>query len=147
MRSRRLAVFLAGSAAIAAVGVLLSAAAAGGPKPLKVSCDQMYVEIDKTATRLAGEYDAKGASIDLIGSAQRCYKEGKRTRRGKGYMVDTPPIPGEAEPGVSDYYYSWVQVVTRTKNGKLRSVISGLECDRTKYEDGGYVPAGSCPLR
>ena len=112
-----------------------------------MSCEQLYVEIDKTAERLGAEYDAKGASIDLIGSAQRCYKEGKRTRRGKGYMVDTPPIPGETDEGVSDYYYSWVQIVTRTKKGKLRSVISGLKCDRTKYEGGGYVPAGSCPLR
>ena len=32
--------------------------------------------------------------------------------------------------------------------GKATTVklISGLKCDRTKYEDGGYVPAGSCPL-
>ena len=147
MRRGRLAALLVASTAVAAGALLGPSASAGGGKTLKVSCEQLYVEIDKTAERLAAEYDAKGASIDLIGSAQRCYKEGKRTRRGKGYMVDTPPIPGETDEGVSDYYYSWVQIVTRTKKGKLRSVISGLKCDRTKYEGGGYVPAGSCPLR
>ncbi len=129
----------------AQIGATAAAPGARAAAKLKVTCEQLYDQIDKTATRLAAEYDAKGSSIDLIGSAQRCYKEGKRTRRGKGYMIDTPPIPGEADPAVSDYYYSWVQTVTRTKKGKLRSAVSDFKCARTVVDDSGnYQPGGSC---
>ena len=149
MSRKGCAALLASVAVIAlCVGQLGASAAspsAGAAAKLKVTCEQLYDQIDKTAVRLAAQFDAKGSSIDLIGSAQRCYKEGKRTRRGKGYMIDTPPIPGEADPAVSDYYYSWVQVVTRTKKGKLRSAISDFKCARTIVDNSGnYQPGGSC---
>ena len=107
---------------------------------LKVSCEQLYEEIDKTAARLVEEYNAKGSSIDFYGSFQRCYKEGKRTRRGGGYMVDDYPIPGEPNQEVTDYYYRWVQVVTRTKKGKLRSTISDFRCAKNTVDG----PGGPC---
>ena len=149
MSRKGCAALLAGTVAMVFFGVQLGASGAAprgsASAKLKVTCEQLYDQIDKTATRLAAEYDAKGSSIDLIGSAQRCYKEGKRTRRGKGYMIDTPPIPGEADPAVSDYYYSWVQTVTRTRKGKLRSAVSDFKCARTVVDDSGnYQPGGSC---
>lgn len=143
MGNRRLAAFLASILAIAVGGVLLVSSVAAGGGKLKLSCDELHAEIDKTASRLAQEYDAKGSSIDFFGSFQRCYKQGKRTRQGKGYMVDDAPIPGEPDPQVTDYYYQWVQVVTRTKKGKLRSTISDIRCTKSTF-DGSYQPAGSC---
>ena len=136
-------------AAAACFSLLLGLAApsgAGAPQgaqaaaKLKVSCEQLYEEIDKTVARLVKEYNAKGSSIDFYGSFQRCYKEGKRTRRGGGYMVDDYPIPGEPNTEVTDYYYRWVQVVTRTKKGKLRSTISDFRCAKSTVDG----PGGPC---
>ena len=148
MSRKGCAALIAGIAGLAFCGIQLSVSAspsAQAAAKLKVTCDQMTAEIDKTASRLAQEYNAKGSSIDFSGSFQRCAKQGKRTRQGKGYMVDDYPIPGEPDPTVSDYYYQWTQVVTRTKKGKLRSTVSDLKCDKSIATGGGnYAPGGPC---
>jgi hypothetical protein len=131
--------------------------ATGKKKPLKVSCEQLYAEIEKTGAQLQAQYNAKGFTIgapdpeypdapprDGFTSAERCKKQGKRVRQGAGFMNDVriesdPPFPGETNPAIREYFWTWTQTVTRTKKRKLRSEIS-LRCEKYAYEGSSSNP-------
>lgn len=131
--------------------------ASGKKKPLKVSCEQLYAEIEKTGARLQAQFNAKGFTIgapdpeypdapprDGFTSAERCQKQGKRVRQGTGFMNDVrnesdPPFPGETNPAIREYFWTWTQTVTRTKKRKLRSEIS-LRCEKYAYEGSSSNP-------
>lgn len=131
---------------------LVSGAAAKKHKPLKVSCEQLYAKIDQTGAQLQAKYNAMGFTIgtpdpaypdypaqDGFTSAERCQKQGKRVRLGVGFMNDIhsegePPFPGETNPAIREYFWTWNQTVTRTKKGKLRSAITSIRCEKYSYE-------------
>jgi hypothetical protein len=143
----RAATALAACVTLAAMVLTPTTGAGSGAQAAKqagVTCNQLHAEIDKKAAEFVAQYNAQGSSIDLQGSFQRCNKLGKRALQGKGYFVDVAPIPGETNPEVNDWYYSWVQVVTRTKKGKLRSTISNFRCDKTIGGGGNTQPGGPC---
>jgi hypothetical protein len=138
VRYRRAVLCATSALAMAAIAVAIGGAgsAAGAtPQRLKVTCDQMTDAIRATAATLAAQYTAQGFTPDAVGSYERCTKLGKRARQGKGYIHDIrysgdPPFPGESNPDVSEYDWTWFEVVTRTKKGKLRGVISNLACEK-----------------
>ena len=120
-------------------------------KPLKVSCEQLYAEIEKTGAQLQAQYNAMGYTIgtpdpafpdypaqDGFLSGQACKKQGKRIRIGVGYMNDIhsegePPFPGETNPAIREYFWKWTETVTRTKKGSLRNAIA-LSCEKYSYD-------------
>ena len=120
-------------------------------KPLKVSCEQLYAEIEKTGAQLQAQYNAMGYTIgtpdpaypdypalDGFLSGQACKKQGKRIRIGVGYMNDIhsegePPFPGETNPAIREYFWKWTETVTRTKKGRLRDAIA-LSCEKYIYD-------------
>jgi hypothetical protein len=118
-------------------------------KPLKVSCEQLYAEIDKTGAQLQAQYNAMGFTIgtpepdgspalDGFIHKNACQKQGKRIRMGGGFMNDIhsggePPFPGETNPSIREYFWTWSETVTRTKKGKLRSAITSLRCEKYAY--------------
>jgi hypothetical protein len=130
-------------------------------KRLKVSCEQLYAEIDKTGAQLQAQYNAMGYTIgtpdpafptdpprDGFLSGQACKKQGKRVRIGVGYMNDIhsegePPFPGETNPAIREYFWTWNQTVTRTKKGKLRNTISSIRCEKYSYEGSPGDPQGT----
>jgi hypothetical protein len=150
----RLRVTPLAAAILLAVVILLevtSGAPVGWASPVaakaakKVTCDQMTDEIDKTAQRFASQYRTMGFNITVAGSFQRCTKLGKRARQGKGYMSASAPIPGENNPNVSEHYYTWIQLVVRTKKGKLRSTVSDFTCERViPTGSGNFTSGGPC---
>jgi hypothetical protein len=121
-------------------------------KPLKVSCDQLYAEIDKTGAQLQQQYNAMGFTIgvpdpaypsdppqDGVISGQGCKKLGKRVRQGVGYMLDIhsegePFFPGETDPAIREYDWYWDEIVTRTKKGALRDAIVNFKCEKSTYD-------------
>lgn len=120
-------------------------------KPLKVSCEQLYAEIEKTGAQLQAQYNTMGYTIgtpdpafptdparDGFLSGQACKKQGKRIRIGVGYMNDIhsegePPFPGETNPAIREYFWTWTETVTRTKKGRLRDAIA-LSCEKYIYD-------------
>jgi hypothetical protein len=154
-----------------AVLLLASAVLSGGVaakkrhKPLKVSCEQLYAEIEKTGAQLQAQYNAMGFTIgtpdpafpdapaqDGFTSGGACKKQGKRIRMGVGYMNDIhsegePPFPGESNPAIREYFWTWTQTVTRTKKGALRNAIA-LSCKKYIYDgspsDPGNVQSFPC---
>jgi hypothetical protein len=52
---------------------------------------------------------------------------GDQNRRGH------PPFPGETNPAVREYFWTWSETVTRTKKGKLRAAITELRCEKYSY--------------
>jgi hypothetical protein len=142
------------AAPLAAI-LILAAACIGGQaaakkhKPLKVSCEQLYAEIDKTGAQLQAQYNGMGFTIgvpepdgspavDGFISGQACKKQGKRVRMGGGYMNDIhsegePPFPGERNPAIREYFWKWRETVTRTKKGRLRDTINSLTCEKYSY--------------
>jgi hypothetical protein len=55
----------------------------------------------------------------------------KKKRQGAGYIADlhyrgdgSPPFPGETNPDIRAYFWSWTEIVTRTKKGRLIDTIS-----------------------
>jgi hypothetical protein len=95
------------SVAFLAVLLLASAVLSGGAaakkrhKPLKVSCEQLYAEIETTGAQLQAQYNAMGFTIGLpdpayptdpprdgANSGGACKKQGKRIRMGNGFMID-----------------------------------------------------------
>jgi hypothetical protein len=151
---RRLGPAILVAALVVLVGLGTASLASGKKKhkPLKVSCEQLYAEIDKTGAQLQAKYNAMGFTIgtpdpaypdypaqDGFTSAERCQKQGKRVRLGVGFMNDIhsegePPFPGETNPAVREYFWTWSQTVTRTKKGKLRSAITSIKCEKYSYE-------------
>ena len=159
------------SVAFLAVLLLASAVLSGGVaakkrhKPLKVSCEQLYAEIEKTGAQLQAQYNAMGFTIgtpdpafpdapaqDGFTSGGACKKQGKRIRMGVGYMNDIhsegePPFPGESNPAIREYFWTWTQTVTRTKKGALRNAIA-LSCKKYIYDgspgDPGNVQTFAC---
>jgi hypothetical protein len=149
----------------AALVLLLGLAAAGTAsgkkkhKPLKVTCEQLYAEIDKTGAQLQAQYNAMGFTIgtpdpaypdypaaDGFNSGQACKKQGKRIRMGVGYMNDIhsegePPFPGETNPAIREYFWTWSETVTRTKKGRLRDEITTLKCEKYVYEGSPSDPS------
>lgn len=135
--------------------------ASGKKKKLKVTCEQLYAEIDKTGAQLQAQYNAMGFTIgtpdpafpgspprDGINSGQACKKQGKRIRQGVGYMNDIhsegePFFPGETNPAIREYFWTWNQTVTRTKKGKLRSAITSIRCEKYAYEGSPSNPQGT----
>jgi hypothetical protein len=118
-------------------------------KPLKVSCEQLYAEIDKTGAQLQAQYNAMGYSIgvpsgfgDVIdgpGRGGACQKQGKRIRQGNGFMIDIhndtdPPFPGETNPQIREYDWFWNEVVVRTKTGLLRDSVVNFRCEKYAYD-------------
>ncbi|HEX2358617.1 MAG TPA: hypothetical protein VHH72_02240 [Solirubrobacterales bacterium] len=142
------------AAVVALVGLGTAGLASGKKKhkPLKVSCEQLYAEIDKTGAQLQAKYNAIGFTIGLpdpaypgdppvdgFRSGQACKKQGKRIREGVGYMADIPSeggpgFPGETNPAIREYFWTWSQTVTRTKKGRLRSAILNLKCEKYSYD-------------
>lgn len=159
------------SVAFLVVLLLASAVLSGGVaakkrhKPLKVSCEQLYAEIEKTGAQLQAQYNAMGFTIgtpdpafpdapaqDGFTSGGACKKQGKRIRMGVGYMNDIhsegePPFPGESNPAIREYFWTWTQTVTRTKKGALRNAIA-LSCKKYIYDgspgDPGNVQSFPC---
>jgi hypothetical protein len=135
--------------------------ASGKKKKLKVTCEQLYAEIDKTGAQLQAKYNAMGFTIgtpdpafpgsppqDGFNSGQACKKQGKRIRQGVGYMNDIhsdgePFFPGETNPAIREYFWTWNQTVTRTKKGKLRSAITSIGCEKYAYEGSPSNPQGT----
>jgi hypothetical protein len=132
-------------------------------KPLKVSCEQLYAEIERTGAQLQAQYNAMGFTIgvpdplypsdpppDGFTAAERCRKFGKRVRQGVGFMNDVylegPFFPGETNPAIREYFWTWTQTVTRTKKGKLRSAIVSLRCEKYIYEGPPSQPSGTQTL-
>jgi hypothetical protein len=158
-----------GTAAIFASFAVLVALGSGGiasahkAKPLKVSCEQLYAEIEKTGGQLERQYNAMGFTIgipsppvsdpadpdappssggnteDGILHGGACQKHGKRVREGTGFMLDIhsegePPFPGEVNPDIREYDWYWDETVVRTKKGTLRDSISNFRCDKSTYD-------------
>jgi hypothetical protein len=123
-------------------------------KPLKVTCEQLYGEIEKTGAQLQAKFNAMGFTIGLpepvdpgdssflpgrtidgFVAGQACRKQGKRIRQGVGYMNDInspgePPFPGETNPNIKEYFWTWGETVTRTKKGALRDTITSIRCEK-----------------
>jgi hypothetical protein len=152
-------------------GSAIASGAAGASKrarPLKVSCDQLYAEIDKSAAQLEQQYNAMGFTIGLpsplvpdpfdpsepptggdtvdgILHGGGCQKQGKRVRLGVGFMNDVhspgePPFPGEANPAIREYNWTWREMVTRTKSRALRDAVLDLKCDKSTYDGSPQDP-------
>jgi hypothetical protein len=159
---RRLgAIALATSLLIAAgLGIAASASGKKKGKPLKVSCDQLYAEIDKTGAQLQQQYNAMGFTIGTPSPAEptlppedgflhknACQKEGKRVRMGGGFMNDIhsegePPFPGETNPAIREYFWTWSQTVRITKKRKLISTVTDIRCEKYIYEGSPGDPHG-----
>ena len=131
-------------------------------KKLKVSCDQLYVEIEKTGAQFQAQYNAKGFTIGLpsplipdpsdpsepptggdiadgVGHGGACQKQGKTIRQGNGYMIDIhsdaePPFPGEPNPGIREYDWLWNVTVKITKKGVLRDTVTNFRCKKYIYD-------------
>jgi hypothetical protein len=148
---RKAMVSIAVAMAVAVVALVGAVGASGKKKPLKVSCDQLYAEIAKTGAQLEAQYNAMGFTIgtpdpgypndppqDGFTAGGACKKQGKRVREGVGYMNDIhsegePPFPGEANPAIREYFWTWNETVTRTKKGRLRDAIA-LKCEKYIYD-------------
>lgn len=132
-------------------GWMGGSAAAKKHKPLKVSCEQLYAEIEKTGAQLQAQYNAMGFTIgvpdpafpgepaqDGFISGKGCQKQGKRVRMGVGYMNDIPNedggFPGETNPAIREYFWTWHETVVRTKKGRLRDTITSLSCEKYSYD-------------
>ncbi len=160
LHTRRLGVIVL-SAALVTVVALGAAGNASGKKkakPLKVSCDQLYAEIDKTAAQLQAQYNAIGFTIGLPDPAYptdppidgsnhggACKKQGKRIRQGVGFMIDIhsegePPFPGETNPAVREYDWTWSETVIRTKKGLLHDIVSNFKCEKYIYDGSSGDP-------
>jgi hypothetical protein len=162
-RVRRLANFMFCTALVILVGVWTTGSAAGKKaKPLKVSCDQLYQEVNRTGAQLEQQYNAMGFTIGLpsplvpdpydpagppsggdvvdgILHSGSCQKQGKRVRMGAGFLNDVhsegePPFPGETNPAIREYNWYWTETVTRTKSGALRDVVTSIKCDKSIYD-------------
>src|SRR5438876_11831446 len=99
---RRLGEIISATALVVLVGLGTVGIASGKKaKPLKVSCDQLYAEIDKTGAQLEAQYNARGftigvtdpefpgdPAIDGFTHKGACQKQGKRVRMDGGFMND-----------------------------------------------------------
>lgn len=140
-QARRLGRLLLSTALVILVGLGTTGIASGKKKgkPLKVTCEQLHAEIDKSGAQLAAQYNAMGFTIDGVTPKNACQKLGKRVRQGGGFMNDIhnesdPPFPGEANPAVREYFWTWSETVTRTKKGRLRAVVTDLRCEKYIYD-------------
>jgi hypothetical protein len=136
VRVLRPAAILAATALALTAGLGAGTASAGKKgKKLKVTCEQLYDEVAKTGAQLQIQYNGMGYTMDGFTTRNACQKQGKRVRIGGGFMHDVhregdPPFPGETNPSVQEYFWTWDQTVTRTKKGKLRSVVTGIRCEK-----------------
>lgn len=139
---------------VVAIGVLLGSATGAGAKKkrLKVSCEQLYAEIETTGAHLQAQYNAMGFTIGLpdpayptdpprdgANSGGACKKQGKRIRMGNGFMIDIhsegdPPFPGETNPAIREYDWFWGETVVRTKKGALRDTVTDFRCEKYAYD-------------
>jgi hypothetical protein len=92
-----------------------------------------------------------GTSIDGTGSGAACRYVGTRhlkggvstgVREGNGFVIDylsegQPPFPGETNPAIREYDWTWKELVSNTRKGVLHGSISGLKCTKYSY-DGGF---------
>ncbi|MGH2956158.1 MAG: hypothetical protein ACRDL6_04095 [Solirubrobacterales bacterium] len=132
----------------------LGAGTASGKKKgkrLKVTCEQLYAQVEKTGAQLQAQYNAMGFTVDGYLGKNTCRKKGKRVRFGGGFMNDIqndfdPPFPGETNPAVREYFWTWSQKVVRTKKGKLRSKVTDIRCEKYIYEGSPSSPQGVVTL-
>jgi hypothetical protein len=128
-----------------------TAPAGGKGKPLTVTCEQLYAEVEKTGAQLQAQYNGMGFTIDGFNAQHACQKQGKRVRLGGGFMSDVhhefdPPFPGETNPAVREYFWTWSQTVTRTKKGRLRSAVTSIRCEKYIYAGNPSSPQGTVTL-
>jgi hypothetical protein len=149
-QTRRLGALFLATALVTVIGLGTTGIASGKKaKPLKVSCDQLYAEIDKTGAQFQAQYNAMGFTIgvpnefgDVLDGARSggaCHKQGKRIRQGNGYMIDIHsasdrPFPGETNPQIREYDWFWDETVTRTKTRLLRVAVSNFRCEKYTYD-------------
>lgn len=138
--------------------VLLAGLGSGGVasgkkkgKLLTVTCEQLYAEVEKTGAQLQAQYNAMGFTVDGFNPKHACQKQGTRVRLGGGFMNDIhhegdPPFPGETNPAVREYFWTWSQTVTRTKKGRLRSAVTGIACEKYIYGGNPSSPQGTVTL-
>jgi hypothetical protein len=137
-------------------------------KPLKVTCDQLYVEVRNVGAQLQSQYNAKGFTIGLpqpavpdpddpsapidpsppidgVTSKGACQKQGKRVRMGGGFMSDVhspgePFFPGETNPAIREYFWYFSVTVTRLKTGALRDALTDVRCEKYIYDGSAVDP-------
>lgn len=98
-----------------------------------------------------GGTNTNGRPIDGVGTKEACryvgtrhFKNGVSTgvREGAGLMSDIlsdgdPPFPGETNPAIREYDWSWKEIVSHNKKGVLVGTISGpVGCTKASYD--GY---------
>ena len=83
------------------------------------------------------DWDGEGRlwAVEMVGYMNDIHSEGE------------PPFPGESNPAIREYFWTWTQTVTRTKKGALRNAIA-LSCKKYIYDrspgDPGNVQTFAC---
>jgi hypothetical protein len=123
----------------------------------RVTCQRFLTIVEQTARELEAQYNSIGFSIespaDVIDGRtvdgylvkNSCRRVGKRSRQGGGLLSDIlsegqPPFPGETNPEIKEYGWSWTELVTKTRKGKILDAVSDLRCQKYTYSGSAYDP-------
>jgi hypothetical protein len=136
-----------GTIIVATALVLLVALGTAGTAPgkkgkrLRLTCDQARDAIERTAQQFKARYVAMGWPIgssldptsDGISVGEACKYLGGKSRQGGAFMSaerarGEPLFPGEGDDRVIRYLWSWTEVVTRTKKGRIRTTVPDFKC-------------------
>ena len=162
---RRTTSWVAVFVGVVAIGVQLDSATEAGAKKkrLKVSCEQLYAEIETTGAQLQAQYNAMGFTIGLPDPAYptvppiitATYAAALDTPDSATFAVTVragaagvPSVtndavattPGETNPAIREYDWFWGETVVSTKKGALRDTVTDFRCEKYTYDGGPGDP-------
>jgi hypothetical protein len=121
-------------AVVASLGLTAGAAAKKKKALRPPTCQQTIAAIQGNAYIIAADLATQGYTPDEVRGPDPGYRETCRLippnkRRGSGTITDY--LPYNSDPnyeGQPFYTFTWYQVVTRTRKGKLTSTIEDFSC-------------------